>query len=177
MKCKIMEIELEEVSCVANGSGCDLSTQSTSCIGKPNSQPEFRPKFGSTLDIHNFTLYGREKDKIWSIECFLVRVLIHKRMSLILIQYTGNTIIQNKPLTKSISYWGTQMERTNSLTTKTCIFLPHIKSPNTRRGSRRKWICQHRNNTNTITILKKDSKKRLLYIVPKREFRVNVLMK
>ena len=64
MKCKIMEIELEEVSCVANGSVCDLSTQSTSCIGKPNSQPEFRPKFGSTLDIHNFTLYGREKDKI-----------------------------------------------------------------------------------------------------------------
>ena len=59
MKCKIMEIELEEVSCVANGSVCDLSTQSTSCIGKPNSQPEFRPKFGSTLDIHNFTLYHR----------------------------------------------------------------------------------------------------------------------
>ena len=59
MKCKIMEIELEEVSCVANGSVCDLSTQSTSCIGKPNSQPEFRPKFGSTLDIQNFTLYHR----------------------------------------------------------------------------------------------------------------------
>ena len=163
-----MEIELEEeVSCVANGSVCDLSTNLHLVLENQTANQNLDLNLGqlwTSITLHYITAtpqrpvqflnlvqrktpkkgielinilptilycllklelggqgtfnykndYSRskggagggwqKKDKIWSIECFLVRVLIHKRMSLFLLQYTGNTIIQNQLFTKSISY-------------------------------------------------------------------------